>query len=742
MTPLSLAGGEGGRVWRGGGRDCAYTHRVRALFVAAVVVLFGCPLPTNVLYRCEENGSCAEGLTCAGDGYCHPDADVLEDGGVRPDDAGVCLTADELAAQCAATECGFLDDGCGGKFDCRHECPSPLECGVNEPHRCAVPSLCTDEGWCWESPLPQGYHLYASLRLDARHTWFVGENHVVVFFDGEKSSLQEVPAPPGVDLLGIHGTAPDDVFVVGNNGIIFHFNGTLWERESTVSGFTSQLRTVWSMGDGGAVAAGPGGRLLSRAAAMSPFSRWTLETFPSIGDIRDVFADSAGGVYAVTRGGELFTRPAGTTSNWTRLDTVPLGETMAGLPRAGGLTFGGTSLTRATLVHRDADGGWRALTDAGFPTFELVPGEGGLFALSQGGDFAWLDDAEGFTRFAVQPAQWNTGAALPGPRLLLAGLAGSTAIADLDGGLTWRSTPRITRGLSLNAVCGYAPGAMFAVGGTDSSVACNNCQARWLEREVTSLGAQWFSREFQLGGTTALLGCYAEGPDRVWFPGNDTKFIYREQGQPRYGDFGGTLAGQYEGAWGSAAAGYFFTRSSAWEVTTSADGVNNFSATAVGATAGLRSVWGLGADDVLVVGNSGAASHFDGVSWTAGDLGWTDFAAVHGARAPSGERHYVAVGSGGSLFTVLGDAGVMAQVSPQVSFSAAWVSARGSAWAVGRASDGGAYVTKSELNGPWVQEALSSPRPVTGLYGFDLEDGGASVWLSGPLGMILRKDEP
>lgn len=710
---------------------------VRSLLATgAFLVLLGCPLPSNVLYRCEPDDTCAaSGFFCADDGYCHPDSEFV--------DAGECVPRD-VAALCATVDCGFVDDGCGVERECERTCPAAQECGVSEPNRCGFPSLCTTEGWCWENPLPQGFTLYGAVRVDARHTWLVGENRTVVFFDGERSRLQEVPAPPGADLFAIHGTAPNDVYVVGQSGVMLHFDGTRWEREGTLTGFTTALRTVWSLGDGGALAAGPGGHVLSRAALVDPFSRWTLEVFPSIEEIRDVFADADGALYAVTRRNELFTRDPARVSDWRRLDTVPLTDTLAGLSRAGGLTFAGNASNRANVVHRDADGGWRALTDAGFSTFDLVPGDGGFFMLgSNGFEFAWLDDTETFTRFVVQPSGWNAGVALPGPKLLLVGPTGATAVSELDGGLSWRSSPRVTRGESLNAICGASPSAMFAVGGIDTGAACATCKVKWLERVVEFSGAHWRSRDFQLGNTTQLLGCYAETAERVWMPGNDSKFVFLAEGQPTSGDFGGGgLYGQYSGAWGNPDAGYFFTRREASQLTTSADGLTGFVVTDIGGGGGLRSIWGLGNDDIFVAGLNGTTSRFDGIVWTQQYVGVAnELAAVHGALTLDGGRRYVAAGNGGALYSVVGDAGSLSTLSPAVNFSGAWVSARGTAWAAGKASDGGAFVVKSEPGGAWGLEPLSSPRPVSGVFGFDEADGGVTVWVSGQQGMILRKQQ-
>lgn len=706
---------------------------MRALFAAGLLVLLGCPLPGDVLYRCESNGTCTQpGLVCAPDGFCREPND---DGGV---DAGTCVPRDQASA-CESVECGFVGDGCGAELECERQCQAPQECGISQPNRCALPSLCTSEKWCWENPLPQGLTLTASVRIDARHTWFVGEDRVIVFFDGERSRLQDAPAPPGVELLGIHGTAGDDVFAVGNNGVTLHFDGTRWEREGTLSGFNNQLSTVWSFGDGGAMAAGPGGRLLTRAALVDPFSRWTLEVFPSTEQISEVLADSAGNAYAVTRRNELFIRPAG-TGGWTRLDTVPLLETLTAIARNDGLTFGGTNPERANLMHRDPDGGWRQLTDAGFATTGFSRGDGGVFVLGAGTEFAWLDEGDAFTRFQVQPGNWNTGIALPGPKLLLAGLGGSMAVVALDGGLTWRSTPRASRGLNLNAVCGYAPGAMFATGGTDTTVGCPTCEVRWLERQLTTAGAQWIAQKLQLGNTTQLLACYAEGPDRVWLTGDDSKFVYQSAGAPRAGDFGGSVSGRYSGAWGTGDAGYFFARRESTELTTSAEGVSGFVTTNVSAPSSLLSVWGLDREDMMVAGLNGSISHVEGTSWiSASGLAQTEFASVHGARLADGGRRYVAAGSSGVLYSLQGDAGIVTQVSPAVDFRAAWVSRSGTAWAGGRASDGGAFVLRGA--GAWSLLPLTSPRPVTGVFGLDVPDGGVELWVSGPLGMILRRSE-
>lgn len=698
------------------------------VIVASVVLLLGaaCPLPTNVLYRCEPDFTCAQpNHLCRFDGYCYPATE-------RPD-AGSCVPMD-LEALCASAECGFVRDGCGRELDCHKRCTDARECGVEGPNRCAYPSLCTAEGWCWEHPSPQGLTLNAGFRLDARHTWWVGENHVVLFFDGERSSLQDNPGSFGDELLAVHGSAPDEVFAVGESGLILHFDGTSWERESTPTPLTSVLRTVVSLGDGGAVAAGPQGRVISRTPSTSPFTRWAIETFPVTNDVRAVFTANDT-LYAVTRNSELFARPISMPSAWERLDTVPLQETHAAMARGDGLLFGGTSGSRDTLLQRDPDGGWRSLVDGGgISVTGLVPADGGVFVIGANVDQGFLDDADTFSRLTPELGPWNTGVAHDGPVLELGGALGSQALLDLDGGFTWLSSPRPTPGLHLNAVCGASPGTLTAAGGTDTGQGA----VKWLSREATAAGARWKVNELMLGNTTKLLGCFAES-GRTWLPGNDTKYVFLTPNGAEAGDFGGAVAGQYRSAWGTPDAGYYFVRDSA-ELTFSSTGVSDFQITR-GAPSALRAVWGLDETDFVTVGAGGFFS-----SWSPGMTesqqlanGAVEWLTVHGVRLASGERRYVAGGTNGTVFSLVGDAGMTTQLNPATTFTASWVAPNGTAWAAG-ARDGGAVMTRQELDGGWAPEFIQLPRGVTGLVGFEREDGGVRLWFSGPSGAVLRKD--
>jgi hypothetical protein len=81
--------------------------------------------------------------------------------------------------------------------------------------------------------------------------------------DDSTPTFPDRPEPEiGIWFLGVWGSGPDDVFVVGQPGLIYHWDGQAWTREE--SGTDVALTDVWGDGSGTVYATGHDGVLLQR----------------------------------------------------------------------------------------------------------------------------------------------------------------------------------------------------------------------------------------------------------------------------------------------------------------------------------------------------------------------------------------------------------------------------------------------------------------------------------------------
>jgi hypothetical protein len=85
---------------------------------------------------------------------------------------------------------------------------------------------------------------------------------------------------------GVHGTAANDVWAVGDGGLIAHFDGAAWTVHPT--GFTAKLNAVWARSPTDVWVAGEQGKVLRWDG-----QRWR-EIFASMGNFVDLWADSTG----------------------------------------------------------------------------------------------------------------------------------------------------------------------------------------------------------------------------------------------------------------------------------------------------------------------------------------------------------------------------------------------------------------------------------------------------------------
>ncbi|HUB05417.1 MAG TPA: hypothetical protein VMB50_00360 [Myxococcales bacterium] len=130
-----------------------------------------------------------------------------------------------------------------------------------------LPPFCRD-GWCWESPRPQGHDLVGLWGAAADDVWAVGgdcdgvsaelgwtgDSATLLHWDGKRWAA--LPTDSSAALCGVWGTAASDVWAVGAQPVALHFDGRLWARvplgvdAAFLRGIGGRSSTeVWAVGD-------------------------------------------------------------------------------------------------------------------------------------------------------------------------------------------------------------------------------------------------------------------------------------------------------------------------------------------------------------------------------------------------------------------------------------------------------------------------------------------------------------
>ena len=96
--------------------------------------------------------------------------------------------------------------------------------------------------------------------------WVVGASGAIFHYDGT-TTLQALTTPATTTLRAVHGTGPQDVWAAGDRGVVLRWNGAEWRTQTTGSGANFRAlwvtaTDVWVAGENGAIlhlARPPGG---------------------------------------------------------------------------------------------------------------------------------------------------------------------------------------------------------------------------------------------------------------------------------------------------------------------------------------------------------------------------------------------------------------------------------------------------------------------------------------------------
>lgn len=341
---------------------------MRVLLLLSAAVFAGCQLDESIIWACESDGTCPAGLECIERRCVNADGGAPTAGGATAGGstaggptAGGASGGSAGGSICVPTpcaECGYFDAGCGAEVYCGG-CAGPQECGVTRANRCDEPRVCTPEGWCWEHPLPQGNDITALFALGPRQVYLATNGGTVLSWNGEHTSGTSFPTV-NVGLQAIHGTAANDLYVVGANRI-YRFDGTAWAQEPIPVSVTSGLSVVHAAG-GRAWAGGRNGVVLARQndaswsqLVLSPSSNSEVISLETVGNT----------LVAMLLDGSVYVM---------RVDNVQLNRVSSGpsfqdvnaalLALDGGVLVavgnsGGTSTRVASFEFTKPDAGWR-----------------------------------------------------------------------------------------------------------------------------------------------------------------------------------------------------------------------------------------------------------------------------------------------------------------------------------------------------------------------------------------------
>ena len=278
----------------------------------------------------------------------------------------------------------------------------------------------------------------------------------------------------GPDLRGIWGSGPNDVFAVGDDGTIVHYDGATWSEMD--SGTTRDLKGVWGGRPNDVFAVGGSGTILHYDG-----SSWSAMSSGTTCDLKGIWGTSGTDVYAV--GCSSVFRWDG--SNWSEM--CHLEPTVSHLPRLLHDIWGSSSTDifvagPYTITHYDGTT-WSEIWRGNDNYFDISTTCYGIWGSSSSDVFALINRYAEWDRYAEvlhwDGASWSevwhhyvANPSLPGPENVHSvwGSSGSDVfvvreagkIVHYDGADWSDMTSGTTR--SLLDVWGSGPNDVFAVG--------------------------------------------------------------------------------------------------------------------------------------------------------------------------------------------------------------------------------------------------------------------------------------
>jgi hypothetical protein len=484
-------------------------------------------------------------------------------------------------------------------------------------------------GTAWETVDTQAPNLLFDIAaVEDNYMVAVGMNHTILTFNGNVWTSYASPAPHfSYEVLGsVWGSSRSNVFAAGNSGAIVHFDGTSWTKME--SGTTENVLGVWGTGPNDVWAVSQFGTILHYNGSI-----WA-PVHEHEGELRGVWGASSNDVYVVGLSGVLLHYDG---VSWSSL-TVTSAHLSAISGRSGGDVYvvGRRSESEGAMFHFDGTS-WTdisaVITGSGPPPLnDVLAGSAGRVFVSRGDldiRVHWFDGASWHASTQEQPTLRSVWAH-----------SRDYAIAAGDDGeiLRWNGTtwePMASgAGVELHAAYGFAENDVF-VGARDGSIRhFDGTEWKEMFSPASYINDMWGS---------APDDVYAAGAQLIHYDGREWVDVTPRGSHGMWGTWGISAADVYAvydtGVWHFDGCEWSKIRTGSETLRAvwcqpgplvyavgDRGAVVRYSGAsweplATGTSEYFTSVWGRGANDIFVVGNSIWAGyyvmrHYDGNSWT------------------------------------------------------------------------------------------------------------------------------
>lgn len=548
--------------------------------------------------------------------------------------------------------------------------------------------FCSDDGWCWENPLPQG-HALNDVWASGGEAIAVGDYGTILRFDGNGWTRDELPDFVFPRFTAVWGASIDDVFAVGDG--VFRNDGSGWVELATP--ITNDLNAIWGETASSLWVAGDLGALYHFDG-----TDWVFEGSgtPSFGGLSGT---SSSDVWAITDA-EIWHRDA---TGWTSIAIDSLSPEPSGtLTSIWAVASDDVWAvgTNGMLLHYD--GSW---------SVEAPLGDEDLLDVWAAGadDVYVIIDEVSFNQ--PNTAHWDGSSwqlevlVDDNPPSALAGSSPSDIWMVGRHGQLRRYDGATASDVSRDLLSGSAESGVWANDVDDVWIVGNN-QALHFD------GVDWQRHSLE-----------GDDPTAIWSSGPNHAVVVGETGHISQWDgvSWSTLTAQPSvdlfAVWGSGPSDVFAA---------GADGVilhydgDTWSGQVSGTNASIASVWGSSGDDVYAVAPPSTVLHYAAGAWAPIDVG--PIGAVFGVGGTSatdvnvvgdGIRHFD--GNGWSDDNAAGG-----------SLRAYFATSATDRWAVGsniQHDDGSGWVTHTSG---------------TNSFLFDVSGAGGQVWVAGDDHTLLR----